>query len=71
MTTPLLPPITAALACKLGSIAVHADELTSPLGHEFDAGAIRSLLSDPEVQKWLAEMAALSFVPLKRTKNER
>jgi hypothetical protein len=55
-----------ALLCKLGSIIVHADELTSPFGHEVDREALRSLLTDPEVTEWIAGMGAMALVPLKR-----
>jgi hypothetical protein len=54
----------AALLVKLGSIAVHADEFTSPDG--FDLTAMRGLLNDPEVIEWLAKMTAAAFVPVKR-----
>ncbi len=60
-------PIT--LLAKLGSIAVHADELLSPSaaavrGHEHDKIAIRGLIDDPEVQEWLKTMTV--FLPVKR-----
>jgi hypothetical protein len=54
------------LLCKLGSIIVHADELLSPLGHNFDREALIALLSDHEVQAWIEEMAGMAMVPLKR-----
>lgn len=59
------PPI--GLLVKLGSIIVHADELTQPGGHEVDATAIRSLLADREVAAWLASMHGASFLPLRRS----
>lgn len=55
-----------ALLCKLGSIAVHVEEMFSPKGHEFDRVALASLLADPEVKAWLAEMDALAMLPKKR-----
>lgn len=55
------------LLVKLGSIVVHADELTQPDGHEADATAIRSLLTDREVIEWLRGMDAQSFLPKKRS----
>lgn len=51
---------------KLGSIAVHVEEMLSPKGHEFDKAAIQTLLDDPEVREWLAAMDAMSFLPKKR-----
>ena len=55
-----------ALGCKLASVVVHAEELRSPIAHAFDGAALDSLLSDPDVTAWLAEMRALGLVPEKR-----
>lgn len=52
------------LLMKLGSIVVHADELTSPGGHEIDAEAIRGLVQDEEVQLFIKSMGPL--LPVKR-----
>ena len=60
---PPLDPSTALL-CKLGSIAVHAEELLSPTGHEYDLAALRTLLTDKEVTLWLKRMGP--FLPVKR-----
>jgi hypothetical protein len=65
MSDPLKP--SAALLCKLGSAVVHADELLSPSGHDFDRHALHSALNDPEVKEWLAQMGKMAMVPLKRT----
>ena len=54
------------LLVKLGSIAVHADEFTSPHSHQFDLTALRQLLDDPEVVEWLATMTKGAFLPVKR-----
>ena len=62
MSTPSL-----SLLVKLGSIAVHADELLSPLGHGYDKIALQSLLTDPEVQEWIAEMSKSGLLPVKRS----
>jgi hypothetical protein len=51
---------------KLGSIAVHADEILSPTGHPFDKEALLQLLADPEVKEWCAAMDADGFLPKKR-----
>lgn len=61
---PLKPELS--LLCKLGSIAVHADELLSPSGHEFDRHAMASLFHDAEVRQWLRAMQKLALVPEKR-----
>lgn len=57
---------SATLLCKLGSIAVHAEEFLSPKGHHFDKHALESLLEDAEVKTWLAEMDKLALIPKKR-----
>ena len=61
---PLKP--NASLLVKLGSIAVHAEELTSPTGHHYDGVALQSLLDDQEVKTWLSEMDKMAFLPKKR-----
>lgn len=63
--TKIMTP-SPALLCKLASIAVHADELSSPDGHDFDAVAIRSALTDDEVRDWLDGMTAAGMAPVKR-----
>lgn len=58
------------LLVKLGSIAVHADEITENDGKNtepVDIAAIRSLLSDPDILAWIAEMSAAGFLPVKRS----
>ena len=60
----LNPALT--LLVKLGSIAVHAGELLSPDGHEFDRVALDQLLRDPEVLAWLEAMDAAAMVPKTR-----
>lgn len=62
--TTLHPAVS--ILCKLGSIAVHAEEMLSESGHDYDRIALRSLLQDEEVQTWLTEMANQAFVPRKR-----
>lgn len=56
----------AGLLCKLGSIAVHADEMLSSGGHQFDRAALTSLIADAEVQAWLTQMDEAAMVPKKR-----
>jgi hypothetical protein len=56
------PPLS--LLAKLGSIAVHAEEMLSPEGHAFDKTALEQLLKDPEVVAWIKDMGAL--LPRKR-----
>lgn len=55
-----------SLLCKLGSIVIHADEITSPGAHEFDRSALHTLLADPEVKEWLTQMDQMAFLPKKR-----
>ena len=55
-----------AILVKLGSIAVHVEELLSPQGHEFDKTALEQLLNDPEVQEWIEQMTSMALLPVKR-----
>lgn len=52
------------LLCKLGSIAVHADEFFGPGGYGVDAVALQALLRDHEVQRWIRSMGLM--LPKKR-----
>jgi hypothetical protein len=63
-TDPLQP--SPSLLCKLSSIAVHADELLSPKGHDFDKTALLQVLQDPEVQDWIKAMIKMGMAPVKR-----
>lgn len=66
MTDHLQPSVT--LLCKLGSIVVHADEMTgSPDAHQFDVIALRTLLEDPDVKAWLYAMTKKGYLPVKRS----
>lgn len=56
----------ATTLIKLGSIAVHAEELLSPLGHHFDLSTLQALLEDEEIKEWLAGMNKLALLPVKR-----
>jgi hypothetical protein len=56
----------ASLLVKLGSIAVHVEELASPGGHHWDKVAVESLLNDPEVKQWIAAMTKMGMMPVKR-----
>lgn len=61
---PLKPSMT--LLCKLASVAVHADEMLSPNGHQFDHAALKSAMNDAEVVQWIKDMVALGMAPVKR-----
>lgn len=61
---PLNPPVS--LLVKIGSIAVHAEEILSPNGHEFDRHALKTLFDDAEVKDWIAQMNAMTMLPVKR-----
>lgn len=61
---PLKPNVT--LLVKLGSIAVHAEEILSPKGHAFDKAALQTLFNDPDVKDWIAQMSAMAMLPVKR-----
>lgn len=60
----MTPSISVGI--KLASIAVHADEATAPGAHELDVAAIRGLLADPEVVAYLAVLADMALLPVKR-----
>lgn len=66
--TPTYDPlrIGVSMAVKLGSIAVHAQELLSPKRHEVDVAALRTLLEDQEVTQWLDAMSKMAFLPVRR-----
>ena len=64
MTDMMKPPL--ALLVKLGSIAVHAEEILSPHAHQFDIDAIKTLLDDADVREWLDQMGKAAFLPVKR-----
>lgn len=59
--------MSITLAVKLGSIAVHTEEMLEPGGHYFDRAALGALLADPEVQEWRAKMDRLALLPRKRS----
>lgn len=60
----LAPSVT--LLIKLGSLAVHIEEMPSPSGHQLDKSAVEGLLADEEVSEWLTEMGKMAFLPVKR-----
>jgi len=62
MSDPLKPSV--ALLSKIGSIVVHAEEMLSPRGHDYDRQAILSGLQDVEVREWITAMGV--FLPKKR-----
>jgi len=59
--------ISPALASKLASVVVHADEMLSPMGHGFDRTALEGALRDPEIVAWIKSLGPLA--PVKRTKS--
>ena len=54
------------LLIKLGSIAVHTEEMLSDTGHDFDIEVLKALLNDNEITEWLTEMDKLALLPKKR-----
>ena len=64
MSDPMKP--SSKILIYLGSIAVHADELTSKDGHPFDLITTRGLLDDPELKAWIKSMTKLALLPVKR-----
>jgi hypothetical protein len=65
VTADILKP-SMTLLIKLGSIAVHTDEILSVKGHEFDRSALVSLLVDPEVVAWVNDATTVGLLPVKR-----
>jgi len=61
---PLKPGL--GLLVKLGSIAVHVDEMLSPGGHEADRIAINQLLNDEDVKAWVIALTRSGMLPVKR-----
>ena len=61
---PLKPAVS--VLCKLGSIAVHVQEMLSAKGHHFDKVALESLMMDKEVIGWLYDMDKMAMLPKKR-----
>jgi len=61
---PLKPSV--ALLSKLGSIAIHVDEMMSITGHAYDVEALKALLKDHEVTQWIEQMDKMAFLPKKR-----
>lgn len=59
-----------SLWMKLGCIAVHAEELLSPDGHEFDREALRGLLQDAEVRRFLDAPKNKVYFPRKRVEDD-
>ena len=64
MNDPFKPSVS--LLVKLGSIAVHTEELLSPKGHDVDKHALNTLLTDTEVREWVKQMDKLAMLPVKR-----
>ncbi len=56
------------LLVKLGSIAVHTEEMISASGHKYDRIALESLLLDPEVKEWVEVMTEAAYLPVTRSK---
>lgn len=55
-----------SLMVKLGSIVRHVEEMLSSDGHDFDRVAIEGLLTDPEVEEWMAKADAAALLPVRR-----
>jgi hypothetical protein len=64
-----IDPLTpcASTLCKLGSIAVHVQEMLTPSGRYFDRIALEQLLKDAEVISWLGAMRQQDYVPEMRS----
>lgn len=58
--------LAPTLAAKLAAVVVHADEMLSPGGHDFDRVALEQAARDPEVQDWVQRCGPLA--PVKRSR---
>jgi hypothetical protein len=58
--------IKASLAAMVGSILVHVEEGLSDDGHQFDWGAVKALLAQPDVRAWVDSLEKIALVPKKR-----
>jgi hypothetical protein len=62
----------ASTLIKIGSLARHGEEIVRKIRtddhgpHEVDLAAVEGLLSDPEVQEWMAAMDAKALLPVMR-----
>jgi len=64
MSNPLKPSVS--VLSKLGSLAVHCEEMLSAKGHMFDRHAIAGILLDGELKEWLVQMDQRALLPVKR-----
>ena len=60
-----------SLLIKFASIAIHAEEMLSPDGHDFDRHAILGLLDDPEVRAFLDDPKNAVLLPRHRKVSQR
>ena len=56
------PIPSLSVAVKLGSIAVHVEEMLSPTRHRYDVSALSTILEDAELRAWLDEMGKLALL---------
>ncbi len=50
---------------KLASLVVHCEEMLSPRGHTFDREAVRTIVQDGGVRRWLASFDPV-LLPVRR-----
>lgn len=55
-----------AILVKLGSIAVHVEEMMSPDGHGADKISLEALLDEPDLKAWIEQMDKIGLMPKKR-----
>jgi hypothetical protein len=60
------PIPSLSVAVKLASLAVHLEEMLSPSRHRYDVSAAETILRDPELRAYLAEMDKLTLLPVRR-----
>lgn len=55
-----------SLLIKLGSLAIHVEEMFGSNGHQFDVEVIKTLLNDAEIRDFLDNPEMAVFLPIKR-----
>lgn len=61
-----LPQPSPEVGMALASAVVHAQELTEPGGHDFDAAAFEGALAVPGVREYMDELRSMALLPVKR-----
>ncbi len=66
--TPKCLEPSPAILIAVASLVVHYEEWTSSQGHPYDKEVIDDIRNSSEVKEWFDQMNELSFLPVKRNK---